>query len=237
MRRKKEWFQCFALCLILQGTVLAMEIPLEGGGKKTKVATVDMHKIFEAFPETERARMDLNKMIEKKKRAITEKKEEIAKLKAEIDLLKKPTLQTSTATASLLPGTTASLTVPTSTSTAPTAVLLSTTGTPTLSVAVTTTTADSKIKDKELKEKEALLLSKEAELGVFVGISQEEIDSLEQGKTMGLLARIYQILGKIAAEEGYSIVMSKDDILYGEGTIDLTQTVISKLELEYPKRK
>src|SRR3989338_4559507 len=56
----------------------AMEIPLEGFGKGATVATVNIHKVFEAFPETEKARIELNQLIARKKDDISAKREEIA---------------------------------------------------------------------------------------------------------------------------------------------------------------
>src|SRR6185295_12400092 len=50
---------------------------------------VNMHKVFEAYPDTEKARVELNQFIAQKKDDITGKKEEIAKLKAEIEFLQK----------------------------------------------------------------------------------------------------------------------------------------------------
>src|SRR3989338_7415899 len=68
----------------------AIEIPLEGAeSKSTVVGTVNMHKIFEAFPETETARTAMTEMIESIRADITSKKEEIANLKGEIEFLKK----------------------------------------------------------------------------------------------------------------------------------------------------
>src|SRR3989344_8786094 len=67
----------------------SIEIPLEGYGKSTNIAYVNMHRIFEAFPETEQARIELNKTIDDKKSEITRKKEEIAQLKAEIEFLRR----------------------------------------------------------------------------------------------------------------------------------------------------
>src|SRR3989344_4227560 len=78
-------------CLIAVATarLLAMEIPLEGLGRSAAIAYVNMHKVFEAFPETEKARSELHLIIAEKQQDITAKKEEISTLKAQIEFLKK----------------------------------------------------------------------------------------------------------------------------------------------------
>ena len=81
----------------------------------------------------------------------------------------------------------------------------------------------------QLKDKEALLSLKESELQNFVGVAEEEVRGLEEGKTMTLLARIYKALEEIAAKEGYSVIVDKENILYGEGAVDVTQDVVWRL--------
>jgi len=85
---------------IIISSVYAIEIPLEGFGKTTQIAYVNMHRIFESFPETEKARIELNQLIAEKKVEITEKKEDISKLKVEVEFLRKQMTAVEPSTAS-----------------------------------------------------------------------------------------------------------------------------------------
>ncbi|OGR98002.1 MAG: hypothetical protein A2902_00250 [Elusimicrobia bacterium RIFCSPLOWO2_01_FULL_64_13] len=82
--------------------------------------------------------------------------------------------------------------------------------------------------------KEALLRQKEADLEAYVGAAEEEVKRIQEGKTMTLMARIYRSLEDIAVKEGYSIIVDKDTILYGDGASDVTQNVIWRLSSPLP---
>lgn len=244
--------------LTVSSLIHGIEIPLERlDVKTTKIAYVNMLKIFEAFPETDKARVELNKSIEEKRYSIIEKKEEIAKLKGEVEFLKQKMAAVSpqkatTEAANLPPHATPELTTPI----------------PATGVTPLTLPEDSPLKFlftppaeskkpfptesrieppvavstdapailpgipspvPQLKEKEALLYEKEAELDSFVGQAEEEIRLLEEGKTLTLMAKIYKAIEEVAAQDGYSVIVDKESILYGDGAVDITQDVIWKL--------
>lgn len=236
----------------------ALEIPLESFGKGTKIAYVNMHKVFEAYPETEKARLDLTRIIEEKRSEISAKKEEIAQLKGEIDFIKRqqtsvdPSDESRAAAAEekkkeelvpvedpQAPDATTSLTVPEN---SPLKFLFSPPDESTSTAeaeeekpAVKVSTGGPQILPgipslkPQLEEKEADLSRKQADLEAFVGATQQEIKDLEEGKTMTLLARIYKTLEEISAKDGYTIVVDKQNILYGENTVDITESVIWRL--------
>ena len=231
---------------------LAIEIPLEGFGKATSIAYVNMHKVFEAFPETEKARIELNLLIARKKEDITAKKEEIANLKAEMDSLKKQMTAVSPASgpktsppeaAEQNPGTgtpqsATSLTLPEN---SPLKFLFSppqSTGTVGEPGKVSYSTFSKSSPEilpgipspgPSMMEKGAELSKKESELEVFVGTAEDEIRQAEEGKTMTLMARIYKSLEEIATKEGYSVVVDKENVLYGDKTIEITENLIWRL--------
>lgn len=250
----------FGFAFLVFGITNGVEVPLESLDKKSKVAYVNMHKIFEAFPETEQARFELNKEIEEKKLEITEKKEEIAKLKGEIESLLKRTpsvrlsttskidLQESSDTAKTpsnitepSPKTLTSLTVPEKSplrflftppeeSTDTVALETSTSSVENLSHSTSPSLSDVPLLEPQIREKEVILLQKETDLEAFIGAAEEEVRKLEEGKTMTLLARIYKSLEEISVKEGYSIIVEKKDILYGESAVDITESVIWRLK-------
>lgn len=205
----------------------AIEIPLDGMDGKTKIAYVNMHKIFETFSETENARITLYKMIEEKKNLITEKKEEVTKLKGEIEALKKQnSMQTSTVA---VQGSTSSI-IKIDEAVKKSSESLSTSSqTLSLSTASVQISTAAKINESLIKEKETLLIRKEGELQTFIGLAEQEIRDIEEGKTMILLAKIYKTIEEIASKYGYSIVIDKEHTLYGENVADITQKVLDKL--------
>lgn len=261
-------------------TAAAIEIPLESFGKGTKVAYVNMHKIFEAYPETEKARLELTALVEEKRSEISAKKEEIAKLKGEIDFLnrqqssvdpesesRKPAEQAapveipedpssetpadppadSGVAQTPAPQGATSLTLPEN---SPLKFLFSppaeSTSTDAADLEPEVSTDSEKAKlfmsttaprilpgipslKPQMEDKQAALARKQADLEAFVGATEQEIKNLEEGKTMTLLARIYQTLGEIANKDGYTIIVDKNNILYGENTVDITENVIWRL--------
>lgn len=72
---------------ILPSLNQAIEIPL--GEEREKIAYVNLHKLFETYPETEKARAELTKIVQAKKEEITQKKEEIVVLKSEVETLQR----------------------------------------------------------------------------------------------------------------------------------------------------
>jgi Skp family chaperone for outer membrane proteins len=262
--------------LAISASAFAIEIPIEGAAEKpTKIAYVNMHKVFEAFPETEKARTELQGMIAQKKNTITEKKEEIADLKAQILILQKqmqavrPSTETKTAVQENtfpvqdLPKDT-SLTAPMPGGPDPVTKLTLREGSPleflfkppegsTQTAPVSTQTLSASEMPvpnaplfpriavstpipqflpgfpspaPTLKEKEDLLARKEADLEAFIGVSEQEIRELEEGRTLTLMARIYKSLEAIAVKENYSVVLDKANILYGGEAVDITQGIL-----------
>ena len=266
LKKYSKTFSLALLALLCATLARTIEIPLEGFGKSTKVAYVNMHKIFEAFPETEKARVEMNRLIDEKKAEITAKKEEIALLKGEVQFLRKQmsSVEPSTAPKTIQPETPSpaqkepqtatSLTLPdgsplkfifspadqsSATAAGASEAQISSAAAAAYALAVSSNSPQIlpgiPSPAPQLKEKEALLSRKESELEAFVGAAETEVRQLEEGKTMTLLARIYKALEEIAAKEGYSVIVDKDNILYGENAVDITQSIIWRLSA--PKSK
>lgn len=235
-----------------------IEISLDSLGQSTKVAYVDMHRVFEAFPQTQKEREELVRLIEEKKAEITVRKEQIAFLKGQISFLKKTkdSLEPSTDSAKSrvkkrqeeavekeldnLPESATGLSLPDE---SPLSFLFSppdsssatdTKSTPDAS-SVSISTEGPMIlpgvpsPQPQLADKEKELSLKQADLEAFVGATELEIKNLEEGKTMVLMAQIYQALTDIAKKDGYTILFDKSNILYGENIIDITDQVIWRL--------
>jgi len=248
--RRKILYSCFILASAAR--LAAMEIPLEGFGKAAVLAYVDMHKVFETFPETEKARVELNQIIAEKQADITGKKEEISTLKAEIGFLRKqmgavmpstaPKAAVETPERNEEPSLATALTSLTLPEGSPLKFLFSPPAESTSPVQDPNKVAYSTFAPSSpqilpgipspgpsLMEKEAQLSKKESDLEVFIGLAEQEIRNMEEGKNMTVMARIYRTLEDISSRQGYSIVLDKSDILYGESAIDITEQLIQKL--------
>ena len=195
--------------LCIASKCAAIEIPLEGD--REKVAYVNLHKIFETYPETEKARAELTALITSKRGEITQKKEEIAHLKGEIESIKRE-LTIAKSTSSL------------SASTIPFSISGST-------YSIQTSTFSLKMTlESLLKEKETQLTKAQATYPAFLTLSEEEIHNDEEGKTMALLALIYKAIETLSRQEKYTIVLDKENILYGVDMVDLTPKILKLLE-------
>ena len=219
-------------------TVQAVEIPLDNLERATKIAYVDMHKIFEVFPETEKARRNVTRTVQEKKSEITLKKEEVARLKGEVDFLRQKVALETVSTATVLavaplPAVLPSAQVQQSTvSAALAAASVSVSSTALLSASSVPVALPNLVTPmaRELAQKEELLSKREVDLEAFVGGTEQEIAKLEEGRNMEILAQIYRILQETASRSGYTIVLDKDNILYGQNTVDITDLVIKKLQ-------
>jgi Skp family chaperone for outer membrane proteins len=237
----------FALLAPRAGT--AMEIPLDKADSQIKkVAYINMHKVFEAFPDTEKARTSLHQMIDEKKAEISARKEEIAKLKGEVDFLRKQMSAVEPSTPKERPAPQAE---PEPAPEASTGLVLPE-GSPMKFLFSPPEDAPNAEKEAakppvqissnapsilpgipspapQLGDKESLLNRKQADLEAFIGASEAEIKRLEEGQTMTLMARIYKAIEDVSAKGGYAMVIDREDLLYGDQAVDITQQVIWKL--------
>ena len=212
---KRNLLILISFVLILSPRLSAIKIPLEG--EREKVAYVNMQSIFEAYPQSQKARAELTKLVTSKKGEVTQRKEEIAQLRGEIASYHMQ-LDSFKMTPSTRAWTTPGISISTPT-------------TPSTAYALNTSTSSKKLSLEFLiKEKEASLAQKETELPDFLTHSQLEIQNMEEGKTIALLASIYNAIEKLCLEGGYTIVLEKEHILYGGTIVDLTPKILKILE-------
>ncbi len=76
--------------------------------------------------------------------------------------------------------------------------------------------------EKSINEKKEILKQKEKEI-------QSEIEKMKQKYEIELFVNLYDIIKKIATEEGLNIVIDKSGILYGEPQIDITEKVLKMI--------
>jgi len=85
-----------------------------------------------------------------------------------------------------------------------------------------------------LEGKIAELELKIAIAGKSFGAYQKQVEDnlieIESRRSEILLGKIYKAVREVARESGVSVVVDKSQILYGQGSVDLTDTVIKRLE-------
>ncbi|MFN3550430.1 MAG: OmpH family outer membrane protein [Endomicrobiia bacterium] len=77
--------------------------------------------------------------------------------------------------------------------------------------------------EKNIAEKKELLKQKQNEIEL-------EIEKMKQKYEIELFANLYEIIRKIAVQEGLNIVIDKSGILYGESKIDITEKVLKMIK-------
>lgn len=77
--------------------------------------------------------------------------------------------------------------------------------------------------EKSISEKREILKQKQKEI-------DNEVEEMKQKYEIELFADLYDIIKKIADQEGLNVVIDKSSILYGELKIDITEKVLKMLK-------
>ena len=70
----------------------------------------------------------------------------------------------------------------------------------------------------------------EAAFKAYQARMEKDLIDIESRRSEILLGRIYNAVREVARTEGVSIVVDKNQILFGQASVDLTEKVIKKLE-------
>ncbi|OGS04616.1 MAG: hypothetical protein A3G41_02060 [Elusimicrobia bacterium RIFCSPLOWO2_12_FULL_59_9] len=95
---------------------------------------------------------------------------------------------------------------------------------------VQTTSSTVQSLEMQLALKRSGLEVKAAALAEFQAKIKEDLEGLEKRKIQIVLGKIYQIVREIAEEEGISVVVDKNAILYGQEAVDLTEKTLAKIK-------
>jgi Skp family chaperone for outer membrane proteins len=181
----------------------ALDIPLSGetgtGKGGASIGYVDMDKIFQIFPQTQAAKEDYMKQLQKKKDQLAAKESELADIQNRVSVLESTLKQNPSAP----PVATSSGTV-SSTSTAP-------------------STADALAgASQNLVKMKKDLDDRKAELEDLRKQAQSDLSTYQTQQSQIILGKIYEALREVALEQQVNVVVDKSSILYGDATIDLT---------------
>lgn len=245
----------FIACLSLAGIAVAVEIPLDrgviSGGQQSgaAIAYLDIDRIFENHPMTKRLKEEFEIDVQKRKDDIQLINNDINTLQAIIvsstTLINhdKIALAILTSTQSAAPSITEPIgqeTEPALTGEGTTAVSGdATVEAKTAPEVVKSTAAAAKILELEtrIKYNEESLLpikadieKKKLEIARLIKTNRDELAKSEEKQTYKVLADIYNILRKIAEDENLSIIIDKNNVLYGQPGQDITDKVLERLQ-------
>ena len=244
----KAFIFSLLLTLCCMATVRAVEIPLDGrigtsaeGGGTASIGYVDIEKIFAEHPMTARVQAEFQAEVEQRKKEISDLERsvadlqriivssttEVARMRTELETLKtKGLAPATTVQVPLLPG----MEVSSSTQQAASAAPQQKQSSADMNALVAA-------KEQEIKEKEAGIdalnqesAKKKEEIKQQTKQIKEDLVSLEEKKTITVLNDLYRVLERIATEESITIIIDKNDVLYGQPGQDLTQKVRERLQ-------
>jgi|GEM_PF-4916982 len=208
------------------------------------IATVDLEKVFQAYPGTKKAKEDLENIILVKENEILTQRSAIFQLTQEINQLRPnvssaPAIAPASSTETLKTATTTQIATMVSTATVQTAAVISTTTVTTVpglelpataTIAISTTTTLIAQKEVELAQKQEILKTLERN-------TETNLEALEEAKTKTLLGRIFLSLRELAEEKNVDIIVDRNAILWGSSKLDLTLDLLEKLKSKYIEKE
>ncbi|MBI4668556.1 MAG: BamA/TamA family outer membrane protein [Elusimicrobia bacterium] len=204
------------------------------------IATIDLERIFQAYPGTKKAREEMEKLILIKENEIAAKRAEIFSLVEEIALLKSQAVQPQTAAtdqsgppASLFAQNQTGASTDTLTGAATSQALPGLNAAP----APAPTAVLPAVSNPQIEQKEALLKTKKEELKRLERDAEKNLESLEEAKTKTLLAKIYVAVKELAEEKNVDMVVDKNAILWGASRLDITEELMRRLKTAMIERE
>ncbi len=216
----------------------SVEIPIEGSsGGAVSIACVDMEKLFKEYPKVEQSKKEYETLKKEKQTELEEKEIEIKNIQEEIKNIEK---EIENIKESIHKISESEIVQPIEISTAPVEILISTDteiliSTETFSETITTSTftvsktTDIATLEIQLQEKKNIIEEKNKEYKELEEKIKKELKEFETSKTMAIMADLYKIIKELAEEENISIVVEKQNILYGLPNTDITDKVIDRL--------
>lgn len=226
------------LCL---APLYAVRIPLDGvtqpgadgkSGPTDNIGFVDIEVLFNEHPMKKRLQDEFVAEANKRRNAIAGQEKKIQEFEkvivssaAAADRLNRPANETGAQGASqkmLLPGTTEAVMIP-------------------VTVAQSTAAVEnpeaSEARKKEMQDKQAAVESMKVELqkmkdDLAVRVKQDKADlkSLEESQSGKIMEDLYRLLENYAKEENLTIILDKNDVLYGQQYQDVTREVLERLQ-------
>lgn len=183
----------------------ALEIPLGGqsqaGTSGTAVGFVDMDRIFRIYPQTQIAKEDYAKQLQKKRDLLAEKEAQVNNLKSRIAVLESTVKDLESAQPAAEGSAVTDAEVQASTARSP----------------------------QDLTNMKQQLEAQMAEYEEMRKQSERDLAVFQSQQSQMILGKIYQALRDLAQEEQITIVVDKASILYGDTATDLTDKLQAKV--------
>ncbi len=201
---------CFAV------SARSLEIPLKRGSREgTRVGFVDMEKIFREYPETQKARADYFKELERRRADLADKEREVTRLEGEADAWEE--------TISPPAVSTGLFTLPPVLASSATAAAPPLSPAPGAELALSSSTVPGG--GQSLARREAEIKKRREELDAARQSAAKMLKDLEDKRSLQILGSLYKALVQVAEEKGVEMVVDKTAILYGQNAVDLTEAL------------
>jgi chromosome segregation protein len=214
----KKIFYLF-LIFIFYNFLYSLELPTQDVSV-LRVGVVDMNRILEEYSKSQKLQKELQLFKENKKAEIAELEKEVEnllkkklELNVEIEQLKQQVkqLEVSVSSSEVMQS---SVSVQTSDITSQLQQIKSTI----------------EAKQKNIDEIEKTISDKKEQLKQKQKDIDLEVEKMKEKFEMEIYAELYNVIKKVAEEEGLNIVIDKSGILYGESKIDITDKVLKLIK-------
>jgi Skp family chaperone for outer membrane proteins len=214
----KKIFYLF-LIFIFYNFLYSLELPTQDVSV-LRVGVVDMNRILEEYSKSQKLQKELQLFKENKKAEIAELEKEVEnllkkklELNVEIEQLKQQVkqLEVSVSSSEVMQS---SVSVQTSDITSQLQQIKSTI----------------EAKQKNIDEIEKTISDRKEQLKQKQKDIDLEVEKMKEKFEMEIYAELYNVIKKVAEEEGLNIVIDKSGILYGESKIDITDKVLKLIK-------
>ena len=212
-------FLIFIFYNFLYSFLCSLELPTQDVSV-LRVGVVDMNRILEEYSKSQKLQKELQLFKENKKAEIAELEKEVEnllkkklELNVEIEQLKQQVkqLEVSVSSSEVMQS---SVSVQTSDITSQLQQIKSTI----------------EAKQKNIDEIEKTISDKKEQLKQKQKDIDLEVEKMKEKFEMEIYAELYNVIKKVAEEEGLNIVIDKSGILYGESKIDITDKVLKLIK-------
>ncbi|HRY29781.1 MAG TPA: OmpH family outer membrane protein [Elusimicrobiota bacterium] len=210
--------------IALSSHVSALEIPLGRGGSGggSTVGYVDMEAVFQEYPETQKAKEEYYRELADKRAVLADREKELADLKEQLSILratlKEMQAGMAQAAAAASTETVTENSEETSTDTAA--------GEPpakSLAMDLGISSGSITAVNETLVQREKALAEKETGLEEARRQAVQSLKEFEERRSLQIFGKLYSALVQLAEEQGISLVVDKNSILYGQNAMDLTE--------------
>lgn len=226
--------------LVTAAGARALEIPIQRGpatGKKRDaqvVAFVDMERVYKEFPETRKARQEYLDQADKMKQTLADKAAELSDLREQLAVLRDASAAdaggggpfpapSALPAAATSPAKGYSPVAPAASSSTVSTPLTAAPAFSTSTASIPRPAAPPPPLPVNLGQREQNLADQETALAQAKADAARALSDFEKKRAAQIFGKLYTALVQLADERGVDIVLDKSALLYGQGSLDLTE--------------